>query len=230
MYHKSIPILFYNNILFTLNNRNIKQNIVTFLIDNFKPFITIDNSINTHKVFTTYYNQNYTYLLFFTKINNVKHIFFIKKLKLEYYIVCQNIFNVNIHKILLNTINDSLLFNNTLIGGELIIKNNKIDFFAIEDIYMYNNEILNNMKLQQRIQLIIHILQKSFNHIEDICLFKMKIKQFFKLKNEIKNVLNIQHLFKTLNNNEINCILLKSELTFHKTIYNNSRYDHNHEQ
>tara|TARA_B110000093_G_scaffold141882_1_gene152794 strand:+ start:220 stop:1257 length:1038 start_codon:yes stop_codon:yes gene_type:complete len=126
------------------------------------------------------------YLLYLTKYNFVNTCIFIdKKVQAGYFLPRMIMSRFNF---------PDELFENTLLEGEMIKDNNKKWIFLINDIYIHQNQSLQNKNILKRIEFLNNIFLDFKNDPDDVCLFQInkyfKYDQFNHLINDYKKSLN----------------------------------------
>lgn len=126
------------------------------------------------------------YLLYLTKYNFVNTCIFIdKKVQSGYFLPRMIMSRFNF---------PDELFENTLLEGEMIKDNNKKWIFIINDIYIHQNQSLQNKNILKRLELLNNIFLDFKNDPDDVCLFQInkyfKYEQFNHLVNDYKKSLN----------------------------------------
>jgi len=127
------------------------------------------------------------YFLYLTKYNhNNVCIFIDKKIQQGYFLPRMIIVYLRF---------SNILFDNTLIEGEMIKDNNNNWLFLVNDIYIYKNVLLNKINIINRLEILHNIFKNNYENYE-LAICDIQIKKYFKynqinyMSNEFKNSLN----------------------------------------
>jgi hypothetical protein len=122
------------------------------------------------------------YFIYFTKYNDVEIIYFIDmKIHTGYdkprIILARGLFNKS-------------LFNNTLLEGEMVKRNDNKWIFIINDIIGYEGKKLDNVILPERLKIIYKILNEKYtpDPICDVCNYEIK-SYYYLSKKSLKEVI-----------------------------------------
>lgn len=184
-----------NYIYSNLKNLNIEINEKNYkFLDN----ISI-NYLKNNEHYVTYTTFGQKYLLYLTKYNNKNTCFFINK-KSNLVIYCRFRFK-------------DYLFNETIFEGELLkYKNDSNWLFSITDILLHNNNILNKIKFDEKINLMKNIFENDYIEDLNINICNLYLNKYFNYNN-IKDLYEnyIPHL-------NFNCsgLLFKSKISNEK--------------
>jgi hypothetical protein len=125
------------------------------------------------------------YMIFFTLYNDIPIIYFIdKKIHPGYQkpriLIVRGLFSQE-------------LFQNTLIDGEMVKKNDGKWLFLMNDIISYEGNYLSNVPLTERLKILYQILDKQYvpDEVIDVCEYKIK-NYYHVCKESIIELLNIR--------------------------------------
>jgi len=178
---------------FIIKNQRYRYDIIDNLcqklkynINNIKSKIYSDRllkGLTNKKILSTYITNGKQVYLYLTKIYNECVSLIIETTNLS-----------EIPKIIAIPLNFSeYLYNNTLFFGEILKTKNNNWMFIIENILLYNNQIIKN-NVYKNIELINSIIKNDFK-MNDISPFELKIKKFFNIKDTQKELLNLGYQY-----------------------------------
>ena len=212
---KMIPYKIGNKRGLKINDKDlinqIYKSLESYININDRGYKFLDNSnlnylkINKHLVTLTSFGKKY--LIFFTKINNQKYIFYINRKN-------NDIISVK------HRFKDDI-FKNTLIEGELLKDKNTDDTnifnnwrFSILDIIVYKNNLLNKSSLYERINILNDMFENEHIQDKNFDIAEFEIKKYFEYKH-MKDVY-VRHML-TL---PYNCsgFLFKNEICLERSI------------
>ena len=140
----------------------------------FKDDISISKLERCPYMFCLKSNGN-PYLMFLTRINNINTCIMIdKKIQQGYFLP---------RMIIVHTMFNEKLFNNTLLDGEMVKDNSKNWVYLINDIYVHCDKYLIDSNLIKRHNMVYNLLETDYRQGND--LFYIQVKKLFQL-NELK--------------------------------------------
>ena len=156
---------------YILNELQSKYNIkiLTRHFENFKDDISVQKMTKSPYMVCLKSNGN-PYLMFLTKLNNINTCIMIdKKIQQGYFLP---------RMIIIHTMFDDKLFENTLLEGEMVLDKNNSWLFLINDINVYCSKHLIDTNLIKRYNIIYNMLQNEY--IPDNRYFSIQVKKLFK--------------------------------------------------
>ena len=116
------------------------------------------------------------YLMFLTRINNINTCIMIdKKIQQGYFLP---------RMIIVHTMFNDKLFDNTLMDGEMVKDNSKNWVYMINDIYVYCDKYLIDSNVIKRHNIVYNLFERDYRQGND--LFYIQVKRLFQL-NELKD-------------------------------------------
>nr|QOI90423.1 hypothetical protein HWQ62_00287 [Pyramimonas orientalis virus] len=175
-------ISFCDKFALNIKSEEIKKNILNVLetkynikilnkhFENFNEDISISKMTRCPYMFCLKSNGN-PYLMFLTRINNVNTCVMIdKKIQQGYFLP---------RMIIVHTMFDDKLFNNTLFDGEMVKDHSKKWIYLINDIFVHSGNYMIDTNLIKRHNLLYTLLDKQYIQKPD--LFFIQVKKLFVL-------------------------------------------------
>jgi hypothetical protein len=172
-----------------VNDNTVKNNIITHIESKFeiqiieKSFVVLNphiiKNVSYHQHIISTISAGNSYLLWFTKIDNIQCCLFIdRKLKNGY-------FYPKIHCVRYRFVDE--IFNDTILTGELIRDNEKRWMFLLSDILVYQGQSVKQQNIISRFEMIYKMLETQYTPDSLIEPCPLQVKKMFMYKdiNEI---------------------------------------------